>query len=119
MDQIVGIVDWYFYHQVTVPIFAERLGRWGRPANEETVARAVPDARTCVRELARLKGGAPFMAGDALSIADLMLAPQLALFATTPESSMLNETSLPNGSTAWLRATAGSRPSRDRLLQAA
>ena len=67
MDQIVGIVDWYFYQQVTVPISAERLGRWGRPANEETVAGAVPDARACVRELARLKGGAPFMAGDALS----------------------------------------------------
>lgn len=36
-------------------------------------------------EIARLLGDQPFMAGDQLSIADLMLAPHLAYFAAIAE----------------------------------
>ncbi len=123
MNQVVGIVDWYFFPQVTVKICAERLMAqqfWGRPTNEETVAKALPDARICIDELARLKGQADFMAGDTVSIADLMLAPQLAFFMLTPEGQAALKGS---GLDEWLdRMTA--RPSMQateskRLVQAA
>jgi glutathione S-transferase len=37
----------------------------------------MPTARICVAELERLIGAQPFLIGDCLSIADLMVAPQL------------------------------------------
>jgi glutathione S-transferase len=92
MNQIIGIVDWYLFPAVTVGITAERLMSqyfWGRPADETNIAAALPKARTCIRELERLKGAANFMAGEQLSIADLMLAPHLEYFRATPEGAGL------------------------------
>jgi glutathione S-transferase len=123
MDQIIGIVDWYVLRQITVPIAAERLLSqqfWNRTPNEATIETALPDARLCVRELDRLKDGAPFMAGGAVSLADLMLAPQIAFFAATPEGqAILAESTLAE----WLTRIAA-RPSMqatepERLRQAA
>lgn len=98
MNQIVGIVDWYVFPAVTVGIVAERLMSqyfWNRPADETNIATALPQARTCVRELERLKGSSDFMAGDRVSIADLMLAPHLEYFRVTPEGAeLLKGTSL-------------------------
>ncbi len=123
MNQLVGIVDWYFFPQVTVGLCAERLMSqqfWGRPANEETVAKAVPNARMCIQEIARLKGSAPFLAGDAVSIADLMLAPHVAFLGFTPEGQTLLKGS---GLDEWINRMSA-RPSmlateRERLTQAA
>ena len=42
-------------------------------------------------ELARLLGDQPFFAGDDLSLADLLLAPQVEFFIQTPEWSVLGE----------------------------
>jgi glutathione S-transferase len=92
VDQIVGIVDWYVMPFITVGITAERVMSqlfWGRATDEANITRALPTARTCIRELARLQGTAPFAAGDNLSIADLMLAPQLEYFRATPEGTEL------------------------------
>jgi len=123
MNQIAGIVDWYVFPQVTIKITAERLLSqmfWGRGPDEEGIAKAVPAARACIQELARLKGTAPFAAGDSLSIADLMLAPHIAMFRMTPEGrSILEGTGLDD----WMDRMAA-RPSlqateRERLLQAA
>lgn len=123
MNQIVGIVDWYVFPQITVKIAAERLmsqAFWGRAANEETVAAALPVARTCMSELVRLKGSAPFLTGDSVSIADLMLAPQLIMFGMTPEGQALLKGT---GLEEWT-ARMSARPSlqateRERLMQAA
>jgi glutathione S-transferase len=92
MNQIVGIVDWYVFPYVSVGITAERLLSqrfWNRGSDEANVAKALPWARVCVRELERLKGSAEFLAGDALSIADLMVAPHLLFFRGTPEGEQL------------------------------
>ena len=122
MNQIVGIVDCYVFNPITVAIAAERLFSqmfWQRDTNEATVAAALPHARVCIGELDQLKGDAPFMTGDTVSIADLMLAPHLAYFAMTPEGAMLNETSLG----AWLDRMAARESwratERENLLQAA
>jgi glutathione S-transferase len=88
MNQIVGIVDWYVFPMISVGITAERFMSqvfWNRPPDETNIAKALPNARVCIDELARLKGNAPFMTGDSVSIADLMLAPHLEFFRATPE----------------------------------
>jgi glutathione S-transferase len=56
-----------------------------------------------------LKGSAEFMAGDTLSIADLMLVPHITFFRRTPEgSALLQGTSLD----AWLTRMSA-RPSME------
>jgi glutathione S-transferase len=92
MNQVVGIVDWYVFPTISVGITAERLMSqrfWNRPADEANIAKALPGARVCINELARLKGAAPFMAGDSVTIADLMLAPHLDFFGACAEGSEL------------------------------
>jgi len=59
-------------------------------------------------ELARLLGAQPFFAGDAISLADLMIAPQLAFFALTPEWSVL---SAPHANLVTWLANMQARPS--------
>jgi glutathione S-transferase len=92
----------------------------GGTPDEAVIAAALPDARNCIGTLERLKGDAAFMAGDRLSIADLMLAPQLDVLAETPEgAAILQGTGLRD----WLgrmqaRASmAATRP--ERLMRAA
>jgi glutathione S-transferase len=120
MNQIVGVVDWYVFPTISVKICAERLLAqlfWQRPTNEETVAAAVPQARVCIRELDRLRGSSAFMAGDAVSIADLMLVPHIEFFTQVPEGQTVLKGT---GVEEWLTRMR-SRPSvqateRDRLM---
>ena len=110
MNQIAGIVDWYVFPYLSVGITAERFLSqrfWNRGPDESNIRQALPKAQICVRELERLKGSAEFLAGDALSIADLMAAPQLAFFRATPEGAqLLQGTSLDD----WLQRMCA-RPS--------
>jgi len=92
MNQIIGIVDWYVFPYISVGISAERFMShrfWNREPDETNIARALPNAWICVRELERLKGSAEFLTGDTLTIADLMLAPHLDFFRATPEADKL------------------------------
>jgi glutathione S-transferase len=123
MNQITGIVDWYVFPSISVGITAERFLSqrfWNRAPDEANIAQAVPRARVCLRELERLLGSSEFLTGDSLSIADLMLAPQLLFFRGTPEAEpLMRGTSLD----AWLKRMQA-RPSIqatevERLKQAA
>lgn len=91
MNQFVGIVDWYFRSQVSATISFNRLvaPRFGIAVDEGVVARALPDAERCLREIDRLRGDAAFLVGPQITIADLMLAPQMALLAETPEGTAM------------------------------
>jgi glutathione S-transferase len=59
--------------------------RFGLPVDEAKIAASMLRAAVCVDEIARLLGEQPFMAGDAVSIADLMMAPHLVMFSETAE----------------------------------
>ncbi|MBV8671121.1 MAG: glutathione S-transferase C-terminal domain-containing protein, partial [Candidatus Eremiobacteraeota bacterium] len=63
--------------------------RFNRPVDEEKVVQAVPNARMCIAEIARLLDGHPWMASDALSLADLLLAPHLSMFSQAPEGAQI------------------------------
>jgi glutathione S-transferase len=105
MNQLMGINDWYFFPKAAVGIVFNRLiaPKFGMPSNEAAVEAALPDARRCIEVLAGLLGDQPYLAGGALSLADLHLAPQLDLLAQTPEGGgLLRGTPLP----AWLERLA-------------
>lgn len=91
MDQMIGIVDWYFFRDISATISFNRLvaPAFGMPTDEAVVAAAIPKAAVCVAELDRLIGDNAFIAGDSLSIADLMLAPHFEFFGATPEGAAL------------------------------
>lgn len=123
MNQLMGINDWYFFPQVVGVIGFERIIKpqfLGQPTDEGRCAAAVPQATVCVDELERRLGEQAFLAGDALTLADLMIAPQMGFLAMTPEGeTLLAGKRLP----AWLEGMEA-RPSfqatrTERLVEAA
>ena len=91
MNQLMGITDWYLMAQVSRTITFNRVvaPRFGRPVDEDAVAKAIPEARICIGEISRLLDGQRWMAGDAISLADLLLAPHLSMFAQAPEGAQI------------------------------
>ena len=91
MNQVMGITDWYLMPQVSRTITANRVvkPRFNLPVDEDAVVKAIPDARHCLAEIGRLLDGHTWMAGDALSLADLLLAPHLSMFAQAPEGAQI------------------------------
>jgi len=116
MNQIIGINDWYFFPKVAAVIVFQRIigpKLLGTATDEAAIAAAMPMAGLCIRELDRLLGAQQFLAGDRLSIADVMLAPQLDFFAETAEG----ESSIAGtGLKAWL-ARMNARPSMKATLR--
>jgi glutathione S-transferase len=87
MNQIIGIVDAYAYPSIGGVILFNRMlaGRLGLPVDEAAVAASLPRARLCLAEIARLMGDQPFLAGERISLADLMVIPLLYYFSRLPE----------------------------------
>jgi glutathione S-transferase len=88
MNQIVGIVDWYFFRDISATISFNRVvaPMFGIPTDEAAIANAMPKAKICLAEVDNLIGDGPYAAGEMLTIADLMLSPHLDFLAMTPES---------------------------------
>jgi glutathione S-transferase len=87
MNQIIGIVDSYAWPSIAGGILVNRLlnPRLGLPVDEAAIAAAMPEARLCLAEFARLMGERQFMAGAGISLADLMVFPLLYYFRRVPE----------------------------------
>lgn len=88
MNQIVGIVDSYAYRTLVWDIYVETVSkpRRGEPTDAARAARALPAAETCLAELARLKQEGSWLAGAAISLADLYVAPVLGYFEKAPQA---------------------------------
>ena len=88
MDQIMNIHDWYVFPSIAAGIGFQRciVPLMGGTPDEEKIAAALPQARLCVAEIERLMGDGAFLAGDALSLADLIMAPPFGYLVLTPES---------------------------------
>jgi len=92
MDQAMNVNDWYLFQGVGNVIGFQRLVRprfLGLPPDETAIEAAMPQARAVFAELVRLLGEQPYFAGDAVSLADLLIAPQLSFLTLTPEWSAL------------------------------
>jgi glutathione S-transferase len=94
MDQAMNVNDWYLFNGVGNVIGFHRIiapRLMGLAPNEEAIAAAMPKAHTVCKELARLLGSQPFFAGENLTLADLLIAPQLLFLTQTPEWAPLSE----------------------------
>src|ERR1700741_4760261 len=111
MDQVMNINDWYLFQGVgNVIIFHRVVGPrvMGTTPDEDAIRAAMPKAHVVFEELARLLAQQPYFAGDAISLADLMIAPAMEFFTQTPEWSALGA---PHANlVAWL-ARMQARPS--------
>ena len=111
MDQVININDWYLFHGVgNVIVFHRVVGPrvMGLKPDEAAIEAAMPKAQAVFRELARLLGQQSYFAGDAMSLADLLVAPGIDFFTQTPEWKVLGA---PHANiVAWL-ARMEARPS--------
>ena len=87
MNQIIGIVDAYAHPSIAMGILVNRMlaPRLGLPVDEAAIAAALPRARLCLSEVARLMGDEPYLAGERISLADLMVAPLFYYLSRLPE----------------------------------
>jgi glutathione S-transferase len=88
MDQVVNVCDWYLFQGCGSVIGFQRVvgpKLMGLKPDEAAIEAAMPRARAVFAELARLLDTQPFFAGEALSLADLHIMPQIDFFTLTPE----------------------------------
>ena len=88
MDQLMNVNDWYLFHGVANVIAFQRVvgpRLMGLTPDEAAIAAALPKARIVFDALAGQLGAQPYFAGDTLTLADLLLAPQLDFLQQTPE----------------------------------
>lgn len=92
MDQAMGVNDWYLFQGVGNVIGFQRVvgpRLLGLTPDEAAIAEAMPKAHMVFDALSRLVGDQPFFAGERVSLADLLIAPQMAFFVETPEWAVL------------------------------
>jgi len=100
----MNINDWYLFQGVGNVIGLQRIvgpKLLGLTTDLAAIETAMPRARTVFAELARLLGEQSYFAGEAVSLADLLAAPQIEFMQPTPEWSELG---LPHANlVAWLQ----------------
>lgn len=110
MNQIISVVDYHGYKSIILQVVAPRLFTPLLSADadkEAIVAAGRPTAELCLSEFERMMGGARFLAGDALSLADLYLVPVIHYLMMTDDKALLDR--FP-GLTRWWRSM-NERPS--------
>jgi len=88
MDQVMNICDWYLFQGVNNVISFHRIVAprvLGLAPDEAAIAAAMPKAHVTINELTRLLGSKAYFAGEDMSLADVLVAPQLDFLAKTPE----------------------------------
>jgi len=88
MDQLMNVHDWYLFQGVANVIAFQRIicpRLLGRKPDEDAIAAAMPKAHAVFDELARLLGNSTFFVDESISLADVLLAPQLDFLRETPE----------------------------------
>lgn len=87
MAQLISITNSYLAPRVSGAVTFQRCVAplLGLPIDEATLAAAMPDAHHCLGTIEALMGDAPFMVGDALSLADCMIAPHLSFLDSFAE----------------------------------
>lgn len=91
MSQLIGINDSFGYPATIGKLFWQRaiVPMMGGQADERIVEDSLPRIALCLAEAERLMGDGPWLAGPAISLADLMWAPVIAYMTMTPESEAL------------------------------
>ena len=88
MDQAMNVNDCYLFNGVANVILFQRVvgpRLMGLIPDEALIAETMPKAETVFSELERLLAGKPYFSGDAVSLADILLACHVDFFLGTPE----------------------------------
>ena len=88
MDQLMNVNDWYLFQGAGNVIAFQRVVAprlMGLTPDETAIAAAMPKAHLVFDALARELADGAYFGGDSVSLADLMIAPQLDFFAGTLE----------------------------------
>jgi len=104
MDQLMNVCDWYLFQGVNNVIGFHRIvgpRLMGLTPDETAIANAMPKAHLVFTELSHLLGDNIYFVGEQVTLADLLIAPQLAFLAETPEWKPLTANA-PN-LVSWLR----------------
>ena len=93
MNQAMSIIGGYAYPAMIGQIFIQRaiMPMVGHTPDEAAIAAALPQAEVSLKALEQLIGDNRYLAGDQLSLADLLLAPIYDYLAQTPEGEKLLE----------------------------
>jgi glutathione S-transferase len=92
MNQIIGIIECYFFPKAAAPIGFNRVigpALLGVAGDDKAVAEAMPMARTSIATFDALLGDKPYVTGEHVSLADIMLGAQLDIFSLSPEGAEL------------------------------
>jgi glutathione S-transferase len=103
MDQLMNICDWYLFQGVNSVIGFQRVvgpKLFGMKPDEAAIGAAMPKAHVVFNEISRLLGAKKYLADEKITLADLMIAPQVDFFVETPEWAALTASN-PN-LVAWL-----------------
>jgi glutathione S-transferase len=89
--QVISILDSYVYRALVWDIYVERVSvpKDGGVSDERKIRDAIPRAVTCLTALQQIMLAGPFLAGPALTLADLHAAPMFAYFTLAPEAHQL------------------------------
>jgi len=87
MNQIIGVLDSYCYRPMVWEVYAQRsvVPAGGGEADEDLIAAALPGLRQVLQQLDEWRAEQRFLAGDAITLADLHAYPMLHYFIETPE----------------------------------
>jgi glutathione S-transferase len=87
MNQIISLLDNYAYRAMVWDVYVERVSRAakGKSSDEARIAAGLAQAEACMAALVDLMGDTQWLAGDALSLADLHAAPMFACFTLASE----------------------------------
>jgi len=87
MTQIISLLDAYAFRPMVLDIYVERVSapKRGRTPDEARIAASVPQAERVLSALSQLAGDAAWLAGSAMTLADLHAAPMFAYFAQAQE----------------------------------
>lgn len=91
MNQIMSIVDYHGYTSMVIQIAVQRLFSALLPngTDEAVIRAAIPNAELCLKEIERIKGSNPFLAGSQVSLADLYVVPIIFYLKLTPEKELM------------------------------
>jgi glutathione S-transferase len=88
MDQVMGIIDWYFFAPSgAIPLIFNRYvaPRLGFPVDEAAAMAAVPATRRIVGVLEGFLKDSPYMAGEAFTLADIHAGGHFDVLSDIPE----------------------------------
>ena len=117
MNQAMSVLASYAYPCLISQIFMQRavMPMIGNASDEAAIAAALPKAETALGALEQLIDGNRYLAGDRLSLADLLLIPIYDYVRQTPEGEKLLQAT-PNLRRWWDEVR--SRPSVEKTRPA-